>query len=271
MARWKVRLTTILVLQALAYCPAALGQPADAPTGEKLAYEFLELTVQVTSLHGRDPDNIAAEGYGFVIGQHDDTVMIVTADHVVRDNGGRDYGDVRVVFYADRSHAQAATVLELRIPQSDGDLAVLEVKKQGFRMGPSRLAQLPLTQGARAWRIGKQKGWTPGNAPGVFIGRERTIWLSFDNLDTPRGSSGGPILVDQGLVGMVTDDQSGSGRRALVLPINTISEFVHDRGLPWGLGGTQSVIVPPQQPKTSPVAKRPVIRLPGNVGPSVPE
>jgi hypothetical protein len=158
-----------------------------------------------------------------------DVVTIATADHVVRDPDGAEYGGVRVIFYADQAHPQAATVLDLRLPPAYGDLAVLEVKKPGFRMAQPPVASLPLTQGERAWRVGKQRGWTPGNVPGAFSGTERTIWLGFDNLDTPRGSSGGPIVVERGLVGMVTDDQSG---RALVLPINVIANFFYEKGLP---------------------------------------
>jgi hypothetical protein len=225
-----------------------LAQPADAPPGEKLAYSVRDLTVQIISSHGQNRDDIAAEGYGFVVAQQGDVVTVATADHVVRDPDGTEYGEVRVIFYADQAHPQAATVLDLRLPPTYGDLAVLEVKKPGFRMSQPPVASLPPTQGERAWRIGKQHGWTPGNVPGAFTGTERTIWLGFDNLDTPRGSSGGPIVVEQGLVGMVTDDQSG---RALVLPINVIANFFHEKGLPWGLGGSP-------QPSASPQSRSPV-------------
>jgi hypothetical protein len=241
MAGWKVRLTLALVLLAFAPMrPVSLAQPADAPAGEKLAYSVRDLTVQITSYRGQ---NIAAEGYGFVAGQQGDAVTIVTADHVVRDPDGTEYGQVRVVFFADQAHPLIATIFDLRMPPAYGDLAVLEVRKPGFRMAQPPIAPLPLTVGERAWRVGKQRGWTPGNLPGVFTGTERTIWLGFDNLDTPRGSSGGPIVVAQGLVGMVTDDQSG---RALVLPIGIIENFFREKGLPWGPGDSSQASVPAQ-------------------------
>jgi hypothetical protein len=246
MAGWKARLTLVFLLIALlAWRSMALAQPADAPTGEKLAYNVRDLTVQITSFHGQD---IAAEGYGLVVAQRGDVVTIVTADHVVRDPDGAEYGQVRVAFYTDQAHPQTATVLDLRLPPAYGDLAALEVRKPGFRMTQPPIAQLPLTQGERAWRVGKQRGWTPGNIPGVFTGTERTIWLGFDNLDTPRGSSGGPIVVEKGLVGMVTDDHSG---RALVLPINIIANFFREKGLPWGLVGSPEPSAAPQPKPTS--------------------
>jgi hypothetical protein len=147
-----------------------------------------------------------------------------------------------------KAHFQVATVLDLRVPPAYGDLAVLEVRKPGFRMIQPPVASLPLMQGERAWRLGKQRGWTPGDVPGVFTGTERTIWLGFDNLDTPRGSSGGPIVVEHGLVGMVTDDQSG---RALVLPINIMANFFREKGLPWGLVGSEQTSASAQPKPTS--------------------
>jgi hypothetical protein len=246
MVRGKARLTLAFVLLAVsAWRPVSFAQPVDALAGEKLAYSVRDLTVQITSFHNQD---IAAEGYGFVVAQQGDAVTIVTADHVVRDPDGAEYGQVRVVFYADQAHPEAATVLDLRLPPAYGDLAVLEVRKPGFRMAQPPVARLPLTQGERGWRVAKQRGWTPGNIPGVFTGTELTIWLGFDNLDTPRGSSGGPIVVEQGLVGMVTDDQSG---RALVLPINIIANFFHEKGLPWGLNASAQASAFPQGPPAS--------------------
>jgi len=250
MACRKARLTPLLVLISLSgWCPVSFAQPADAPPGEKLAYGVRDLTVQIISSHGQNRDDIAAEGYGFVVAQQGDVVTIATADHVVRDPDGVEYGQVRVVFYTDQAHPQTATVLDLRLPPAYGDLATLEVRKPGFRMAQLPVAPLPLTQGERAWRVGKQRGWTPGNVPGGFTGTERTIWLGFDNLDTPRGSSGGPIVAEQGLVGMVTDDQSG---RALVLPLNIIANFFREKGLPWGLNGSPQVSSSPQP--TPPIA-----------------
>src|SRR5580658_7062323 len=102
MVRGKARLTLAFVLLAVsAWRPVSFAQPVDALAGEKLAYSVRDLTVQITSFHNQD---IAAEGYGFVVAQQGDAVTIVTADHVVRDPDGAEYGQVRVVFYADQAH-----------------------------------------------------------------------------------------------------------------------------------------------------------------------
>jgi Trypsin-like peptidase domain/VHL beta domain len=204
----------------------SLAQPADAPQGERYAYDFRANTVQIrTSFES---------GYGFVVAARGEDVTVVTADHVVRDADDTPYKQITVEFFTDPGHPVAATLNNYRIPRQYGDLAIIEVKKPGFVLQPTTFALLPLTEGTEAWRIGKHGGWTPANRAGVYTGKLETIWLGFDSLDTPRGSSGGPVLSNTGLIGMVIkDDEAGP---AFVLPINTISEYFSEKHLPWNLG-----------------------------------
>jgi hypothetical protein len=128
-------------------------------------------------------------------------------------------------------------------------MAVLEVHLLNFpALPPVPVASPRISEGTEAWRIGKEQGWTPSNRPGVFVGRRKTIWLGFDNLDAPRGSSGGPILTNDGLIGMVTDDQSGLG---YVLPVDTIKEFLTSQGVHWGLTDNVTPPIPPTPPQTN--------------------
>lgn len=229
------RLIRLLLLVNCLLMPLAVqAQSVDAPQGEREAYAFRTLTAQVRSTKLDRPDIPVEEGYGFVVGKNGDALTIVTADHVVRDQDGTPYGKVIVELFTNRGHPLSAQLLEPRMPPQYGDMAVLEVHLPNIPAFPRvAVARLPIPEGTEAWRIGKQEGWTPSNRPGVFVGRQRTIWLGFDNLDTPRGSSGGPILTNDGLIGMVTDDQSGRG---YVLPIDTITEFLAVQGLPSNFG-----------------------------------
>jgi hypothetical protein len=237
------RLIRLLLVSCVLIPLAARAQPADVPRGERDAYTFRTLTAQVRSAKLDKPDIPVEEGYGFVVGRNGDVLTIVTADHVVRDQDGSPYGKVIVELFINRGHPLSAQLLEPRIPPQYGDMAVLEVHLPNIPAFPRvPVARLPIREGTEAWRIGKQEGWTPSNRPGVFVGRQRTIWLGFDNLDTPRGSSGGPILTDDGLIGMVTDDQSGRG---YVLPIDTITEFLAAQGLPWDLANSGEAPRPP--------------------------
>jgi hypothetical protein len=230
---------------------ASLGvraQPANTPPGEKNAYQFRALTVQVRSAKADKPDETVEGGYGFVVARHGDVLTIVTADHVVRDQDGIVYGKVTVEPYVSRGHPLPAQVLDFQMPRDYGDMAVLEVHRSNFpALPPVPVAKLPIAEGTEAWRIGKEQGWTPSNRPGVFVGRQKTIWLGFDNLDAPRGSSGGPILTNDGLIGMVTDDQSGRG---YVLPVDTIIDFLTSQGAPWDLADPRKAPTPPSPPTT---------------------
>jgi Trypsin-like peptidase domain len=255
MAHWQDRQLIILLLVCLLAPLIARAQPADAPPGENNAYAFRALTVQVRSAKTEEPDIPVEEGYGFVVGRRNDLLTVVTADHVVRDQDGIPYGNVMVELYINRGHLIPAHLLDYRIPHQSGDMAVLEVHKPDVPdfpdSSPVPIARFPIDEGTRAWRIGKEEGWTPSNRPGAFVGRQQTIWLGFDNLDTPRGSSGGPILTDGGLIGMVTHDLSG---RAYVLPIDIITEFLARQGVPFDFvnaakvprpGGTSLIQGPP--------------------------
>lgn len=236
---------TALILGALltAVPPAARAQPADAPVGEKNAYQFLDLTVQVRSAKADKPDEILEEGYGLIVAKGGALVTIVTADHVVRDPDGNLYGKVTVVPYLQRDRPRPAQVVEFRMPPQYGDLAVLHFAAPNWPALPALpVAKLPIARGTKAWRIGKEEGWVPTNRPGVYVGRQKTIWLGFDNLDTPRGSSGGPIVTNEGLIGMVTNDQSGRG---YVLPVDQIIDFLTEQGAHWDLADPRKSSAPP--------------------------
>jgi hypothetical protein len=255
MDRRQARLILFLLLlgSSVAIRPG-MTQPANAPQGEKNAYEFRANTVQIRSSRAGKQDDELEAGYGFVVAVRGDIVTLVTADHVVRDGDGVIYGQTTVEFFADPGHPVVANLLGYRIPRQYGDLAVIEVIKPSFALQRTPAAPLPLNEGTEAWRIGKWGGWTPSNRPGVFVGKRKTIWLGFDNLDTPRGSSGGPVLTDTGLVGMVTDnDQFGP---ALVLPINVISDFLAENRLPWTLSSVSGT--PPPTPISPTATASPV-------------
>src|SRR5438445_5400222 len=82
MVQRKIGLTIFAIILA---CRGtiALAQPADATPGEKHAYAFRALTVQVRSYTPQDPREPKENGYGFIVGKTGDLLTIVTADHVV--------------------------------------------------------------------------------------------------------------------------------------------------------------------------------------------
>jgi hypothetical protein len=232
---------TIAILAALAQIGIAISQqPVPPEAGQKLALEFRSLTVQIQS----DVSN----GYGFVVAQVGNVLTIVTANHVVRDQTDDSlYPNINVELFVDRGHPITPRVLEAKIPNVDGDLAVLEIEYPNFSMIPFPVAKVPLPKRTKAWRVGKDRGRTPSSRPGLYEGRVKTIYLQFSDLDTPRGSSGGPVITDEGLIGMVQKDE---GAVSWVLPMSTIYEFFSDNGLPWTLKGDgTSPVLNPDAPR----------------------
>jgi peptidoglycan hydrolase-like protein with peptidoglycan-binding domain len=247
----------------------ARAQPAGVTGGALLAWQTIDDTVRIVTTQ---PDGSPGDqGFGFVFGQDGSKLYVATADHVVRQHDlgqGQNQGQghaapsVRVIFHNDQGHPCPAELLPLEVSQARGDLAVLEIDAPPRWRGrfPTMADVDALTDGTYAWRIGKEGLWIPPINPGELVDRD-TIWMQFDALDTPRGSSGGPIVTADGVVGIVVADGGLTGGFAKVLPISTISAMVHQWQLPWNLRrpGTppdqapagpaaREIIVPPTQP-----------------------
>ena len=240
-------LPAALTLVALfSYNGTTCAQSADdRPHGEQRAWAMLDDVVRVSER--TSGASTGEQGFGFVVGARGRDIYIVTADHVVRDGAGKPYGDVFVTFQDDQGAPLPATLLALRLPQDHGDLAILRLQhpmEPPFSW-PTIASTDNLSIGTKAWRIGKQQHWIPSAAPGQFYGLQGAIWLGFDGLDTPPGSSGGPVVTGDGIIGMVVADGGQSGIPDRVLPIGTIEMQMRQWNLPWNL---LSSAVPTQKP-----------------------
>ena len=228
----------------LAWASAAVAQPTPTPsTPWTVASNFLDRVVWITMRQGAGQSDVT--GYGIVVGEHIDRTgrqvfVVVTADHVV--GGTNDAGravpppQLTVKYCADRSHTWDATLLDFRVPPGKGDLAVLEVPRPpGYSTKPAAMAPgLTPPAGSAALNI----GFPPGGCltpvvPGQYIGLLDGIWLGFAGLTTPPGSSGGPVVTAEGLVGMVIQD-GGFGNPSRALPIEVIASNVKGSGTPLG-------------------------------------
>jgi hypothetical protein len=227
---------------------ALLLVAAIAPRGEQLAWGMLDDVVRISERTGAG--STGEQGFGFVVGRRGKDFFVVTADHVVRDDSGKPYGDVLVTFHIDQGTPEPAVLLDLRLPQTHGDLAILKVHRPSSYdpVWPNAASTDNLSMGVKAWRIGKQERWIPSAAPGQFVGLQGAIWLGFDNLDTPPGSSGGPVVTSSGIIGMVVADGGQSGSPDAVLPIGTIEMQIKQWNLPWDLLAPVQLAPSPRAP-----------------------
>jgi len=229
----------------------ALAQSGD---GKQRAIALMNRTVMVTAREA--PGAAGEQGRGFIVGETVDArgrpvYLVVTADHVVRDKEDPDqvYPPPHVTLYAHQDQPQQAVLLNLRVPPEQGDLAILEVPKlAGDSLKPANMAPVSdLVPGMSAWRIGKLGVWLPSTNPGQYLGRDG-VFLRFDGLDTPRGSSGAPVVTDKGVIGMVVLDAGSGSGESRVLPIDLIAAKFQEFKLPWDLSLDATVIVPPTAP-----------------------
>ncbi len=187
------------ILVAALLCPAALyGQDRGG-----VSEELLGSVVKITS---RAPGGQARTGTGFIVRVDHDLVYIATASHVVE-------GDAKpqVAFYHDKRRPVTAEIgaLEGGDPKGLGYLIVrdgaLAAKVKALNWSADRLSR-----GEDVLVIGFGQGqgeW------GVIRGNVASISGSDIRIDgrVEEGNSGGPIIKDGSVAGMVTSMNQGFG------------------------------------------------------------
>jgi hypothetical protein len=199
------------------------------------------------------------EGFGFIVGRLGDKLIVVTANHVVRDEDDPDAEDKAplITFFQDQGSPVHGQLLTTNLSRAEGDLAMIKVTGPAgltFSLGPQ--TDVEVKRGQQVWLIGRNGKWdpnvTPGSVSGVQFGK-----IHIENLGARPGSSGGPLLVQEGIIGMlVTDSQSGTTAN----PIRDIKRQVEDWGYPWQL--TQTAPTSPS-PKDLAAALSDVPRIAG--------
>jgi formylglycine-generating enzyme required for sulfatase activity len=205
-----------------------------------------------------------ADGFGFIVGERDSYFYIVTANHVVRaeqpDNPTEKVW-LRFSWDPGGKRQEAELLASMHGPL---DLALLRIARDRV-FGADRVSW-----GEQAyceewvdeelvWFIGRQKKWyVPSDRrAGVMLGTEADLQgiVHFDINSIKPGSSGAPLIVERGIVGMVTKD---AGDEARAVNIDLVRRFVSKNNpYPWNLikCGTVS---PEPKPKPEP-SKKPII------------
>jgi outer membrane protein OmpA-like peptidoglycan-associated protein len=229
-----------LAIAATASATAGFGQSsASSPSsndGQGALESFGDQVVRVIPHQVSGGDG--AEGFGFVVSANSDSLIIATANHVVR-NSDNPYTDTpEVIFHQNQARRYAAQILPQQLAQGDGDLALLRIERPKWFVRKAFETVGGIDKNNDVWRIGKTQRWSVNTIPGRYAGpdddrlRDDT-WAYVDNLDTPVGSSGAPALVGKAVAGMVVDDGGQSGFPSKLLLIDKIATQVQDWGLPW--------------------------------------
>ena len=183
------------------------GPPRSAPQNPVGVEELEELKDSVVKIVSKAPEGQPRTGTGFVVRVDGELVYIATAAHVIA-------GDVKpqVTFYFDKRRTVAAEIGDLETDNPTAGLGYLIVRdltlaKQakalgwstGMLRGGEQIVTIGFGQGAGPW--GVIKG-TVASVSGSDIRIDGTI---------DEGNSGGPIIMNGRVAGMVTSHRQGFG------------------------------------------------------------
>jgi hypothetical protein len=178
------------------------------------------------------PGSAPQIGFGFVVGKQDDQAVIVTANHVVRDEDNPDaVAKTPLITFYQNQGVEVPGVLQLATsaPTSRGDVAVILVPWPN-RLTIANQASIvdPVAKDDSVWLIGKGGAWEESGRPGRIVSQDPVDrHLEFEGLNVAVGSSGGPLISKDGIIGMIVADDP-SERLAKATSIEVIQKLVRD-------------------------------------------
>lgn len=183
-------------------------------------------------------------GFGFIVGEREGVLYIVTANHVVRgpdDGGPQDRANVEIEFFTERGSTYSAVLEETWLSSSREDLAVISIttpprfkwRYEGFAPPRDDVA------GTLVWTVGRDGEWLVAEEPGQLRPGPRVGVLVADGFDAVAvgGMSGGIVVSQDGVEGLVQAKLDAGGLQ--VLSLGAIQRFMEAWGHPWGIGGIE--------------------------------
>src|SRR5262249_32286410 len=145
------------------------------------------------------------------VGQQGNQLVVVTADHVVRgDNPGEEDRAPLFTFFENQGSRIKGKLQTVRWPKESGDLAVILVQKPGFvSFVTEAIDPKPAARGLPVWLVGRAGEWDIPVSPGVVASVNLySNQIKVERLDARVGSSGGPLISPNGIVGMIVRDSN---------------------------------------------------------------
>ena len=171
-------------------------------------------------------DNFSKNGFGFVVGEKDGRLFIATAGHVVFDVDNDKFGEVYVRF---RKDDKPYKIKKIQKHNEEVDIALIELNEypKQYRWKKDCMASSVHLNDNLSF-IGRDGEWyvSPKNPPGTVYKLENDF-IYFDITTIEIGCSGAPLLNEEGLVGIVTED---SGNKSKATSIQKAKEFFNDNG-----------------------------------------
>lgn len=183
-------------------------------------------------------------GFGFIVGEREGVLFIVTVNHVVRgpnDGGPNDKVNVEIEFFTERGNKYSAVLKDTWLSSRKEDLAVITIttpprfkwRYEGF--APQRDG----VEGTLVWTVGRDGEWSIAEQPGRIRLKAPDGVLEVDGFGASAvgGMSGGVIVSKDGVEGLIQSRADGGRLRAMSL--QTIRKFMEAWGHPWGMRGIE--------------------------------
>jgi len=220
-----------IFLSWLSLCLSIYARPTGQSPIYQLAKDLFDSVVRVEAIY---PNGKPETGFGFIVGERDNQLFIVTANHIVRNEKSNSPATrVRVMFHTEKGiWNEEVKLLETRYPMPN-DLAVLRVNapKKFTLRHISRLAiESGDLAGTSVLYIGSQGEWNI--LSGKFNrGPDKDSLFRVETGAIEPGGSGGPVLTNTGVIGMILG--KGAAGIAEALSIDFIREAFKNWGHPW--------------------------------------
>jgi hypothetical protein len=198
----------------------------------------------VVAIKAKWENNKINNGFGWVVGVNDNKVYIVTANHIVR---GKKRGAIdrspTVTLYLEKKEIIGLVTL---LPQSDNtmDLAILEMPLPDNLLLKFAVADFnEPTKSTRVTYIGAANKWDVPSKPEGIITNSNENQLFVEGLNVDVGTSGAPLIGQNGILGMfisnaATSSVETSVNTATVLTISAIKNKVEEWQYPWSLSSS---------------------------------
>jgi formylglycine-generating enzyme required for sulfatase activity len=215
--------------------------------GDQVTKPYLNGTVRVSGAGGN--------GFGFIVGENQGMLSIVTPDHVVTSENPSPNTSVSVYFYSNPNAGvpvDSASIVIARLL----DLALLQVKRPNDLDWQPQSACSRFERADTVWWIGRNKQWDvplDNEAGRLRFSKPEAEYdhIVFSTQFVEEGVSGAPLIGYTGILGMVVVDNK---KEAEALPIERIQRFVAQKGGAWSLadcGLAQATIVATQPVRTA--------------------
>jgi DNA-binding beta-propeller fold protein YncE len=222
-------------LSCFAFCIVSLlsqraGSQMPSAKGEEFITELRGNVVRVDTTFGKSQEG--KTGFGFIVGEAEGQLVIVTANHVVR-SSDPDAGDSRITVTFFGGAQGQATLLPRR--HETHDLAVLQVGSPAkFKwIAESVAPSTEVVRNREAWIIGRRGDWEIPTKGSAKIGRvlDQGALIEVDTAVVSAGTSGAPLVTENGIVGMITTDMPGEVVK--VLSVDAIRRSLEEWSYRW--------------------------------------